>query len=91
MVRVRIMTYFQDHRWYDEFADGKLNDETLALKAKIEGSWRFEMIKYSFNDDEEYITIKESEYLNHSKDSLDAYQEHLRLIDDGWVVTTPDD
>ncbi|GKC59420.1 hypothetical protein Tco_1087018 [Tanacetum coccineum] len=46
----------------------------------------FEMMKYSFNDDEEYITIKEYEYLNHSKDSLDAYQELLRLIDDGWVL-----
>ncbi|GJR74868.1 hypothetical protein Tco_0087233 [Tanacetum coccineum] len=52
---------------------------------------RFEMMKYSFNDDEEYITIKESEYLNHSKDSLDAYRELLRLIDEGWVVTTPDE
>ncbi|GKD29401.1 hypothetical protein Tco_1240179 [Tanacetum coccineum] len=50
---------------------------------------RFEMMKYSFDDDEEYITIKESEYLKHSKDSLDAYQELLRLIDGGWVVTTP--
>ncbi|GKB08311.1 hypothetical protein Tco_0836595 [Tanacetum coccineum] len=146
--------------WYDELADGKLKDETLALKAKIEGSrgyatlgvlkfckwlkscfenfyeieyevlvklqecwWkvnayeiapftqtntgctqenqehkgdpihepsnckvrRFEMMKYLFNDDEEYITIKESEYLNHSKDSLDAYRELLRLINEGWV------
>ncbi|GKA60373.1 hypothetical protein Tco_0759780, partial [Tanacetum coccineum] len=44
----------------------------------------FEMMKYSFNDDEEYITIKESEYLNHSKDILDAYRELLRLIDEGW-------
>ncbi|GJW90401.1 hypothetical protein Tco_0167954 [Tanacetum coccineum] len=52
---------------------------------------RFEMMKYSFNYDEEYITIKESEYLNHSNDSIDAYQELLRLIDDGWVVTIPDD
>ncbi|GJR31734.1 hypothetical protein Tco_1107966 [Tanacetum coccineum] len=151
--------------WYDELADGKLKDETLALKSKIKGSWgdatpgvlkfckllkscfenfheiayevliewvsnpyldtncifgrdyeasnvsctqenqkdnripepsnckvrRFKIMKYSFNDDEEYITIKESEYLNHSKDSLDAYQELLRLINDGWVVTTPDD
>ncbi|GJS19868.1 uncharacterized mitochondrial protein-like protein, partial [Tanacetum coccineum] len=34
---------------------------------------RFEMMKYSFNADEEYIAIKESEYLNHSKDNLDAY------------------
>ncbi|GJX59032.1 hypothetical protein Tco_0290422 [Tanacetum coccineum] len=29
----------QDHSWYDELADGKLKDETLALKTKIEGSW----------------------------------------------------
>ncbi|GKA69651.1 hypothetical protein Tco_0775715 [Tanacetum coccineum] len=42
-----------------------------------------------FDDDEEYITIKEFEYLKHSKDSLDAYRELLRLIDHGWVVTTP--
>ncbi|GJR21370.1 hypothetical protein Tco_0969897 [Tanacetum coccineum] len=123
MVRVGSITYFQGHRWYNELADGKLMDETLALKAKFEGSWgdatpgvmkfcrwlknsfenfhelhyealvklRFEMMKYSFNDDEDYITIKESEHLNHSKDSLDAYRELLRLIDEGWVVTTPDE
>ncbi|GKA94808.1 hypothetical protein Tco_0816846 [Tanacetum coccineum] len=156
MVRVGSMTYFQDHRWYDELTDGKLKDETLALKAEIEGSWgeatlgvtkfcrwlkiyfenfheleyevlvklqecwdyeasnvgctqenqghkdnlitepsnckvrRFEMMKYSFDNDEEYITIKESEYLKHSKDILDAYLELLRLIDEGWVVTTPE-
>ncbi|GKA71458.1 hypothetical protein Tco_0777597, partial [Tanacetum coccineum] len=47
---------------------------------------RFKMMKYSFNVDEEYIAIKESEYLNHSKDSLDAYRELLRIIDEGWVM-----
>ncbi|GJX84258.1 hypothetical protein Tco_0335032, partial [Tanacetum coccineum] len=52
---------------------------------------RFEMMKYSFNDDKEYIAIKESEYLNHSKDNLDAYRELLRIIDEGWVVEAPDD
>ncbi|GJT64665.1 hypothetical protein Tco_1016145 [Tanacetum coccineum] len=52
---------------------------------------RFEMTKYSFNADEEYIAIKESEYLNHSKDNLDAYRELLRIIDEGWVVETPDE
>ncbi|GJZ32367.1 hypothetical protein Tco_0577803 [Tanacetum coccineum] len=166
MVRVGSMTYFQDHRWYDELADGKLKDETLTLKAKIEGSWgnathrvvmfyrwlksyfqnfheleyavlepyaniktewannpyldinrtferdyeasntgctqenqehkgdpipepsnckvmRFEMMKYSFDDDEEYITIKESEHLKHSKDCLNAYRELLCLINEG--------
>ncbi|GKD32627.1 hypothetical protein Tco_1248136 [Tanacetum coccineum] len=200
MVGVRSMTYFQDHIWYDELADGKLKDETLALKGKIEGSWGdatsgvmkfcrwlkccfenfhepeyevlvklqecwwkvnaheitsftriensgrgphanmktewvsnpyldtnrifrsdyeasnvgytqenqehkgdpipepsnykiriFEMMKYSFSNDEEYITLKESQYLNHSKDSLDAYRELLRLINEGWVVTTPEE
>nr|GFB06646.1 hypothetical protein [Tanacetum cinerariifolium] len=39
MVRVGSMTYFQDHRSYDKLANGKLKDETLALNAKIEGSW----------------------------------------------------
>nr|GEU34823.1 hypothetical protein [Tanacetum cinerariifolium] len=101
MVRVGSMTYFQDHKWYDELVDGKLKDETLAFKAKVEGSWgnatpsddptlkpsickirRFEMMKYSFNVDEEYIAIKESKYLNHSKDSLDAYKELLHIINE---------
>ncbi|GJV90803.1 hypothetical protein Tco_1538616 [Tanacetum coccineum] len=53
--------------------------------------WRFEMMKYSFNDDEECIAIKESEYLNHSKDNLDPYQELLYIINEGWVVATPND
>ncbi|GKC20048.1 hypothetical protein Tco_1022198, partial [Tanacetum coccineum] len=52
---------------------------------------RFEMMKYSFDDDKEYITIKGSEYLNHSKDNLNSYRELLRLINEGWVVTTSDD
>ncbi|GKB97363.1 hypothetical protein Tco_0983500 [Tanacetum coccineum] len=51
---------------------------------------RFEMMKYSFNTDEEYIAMKESEYLNHSKDNLDAYRELLQIIEEGWLVATPD-
>ncbi|GJV72353.1 hypothetical protein Tco_1492348 [Tanacetum coccineum] len=39
MVRVRCMTYFQDHKWYDELADGKLKEETLMHKAQVEESW----------------------------------------------------
>ncbi|GJS16576.1 hypothetical protein Tco_0411048 [Tanacetum coccineum] len=188
MVRVGSMTYFQDHKWYDELDDERLKEETLMHKAKVEESWgnatpgviklcawlinsfgnfheldyhvlvklqeclwkinadevvsftrsesyghesyantktekahdpylkinnifdrnynisntstqdnqghdeskedptiepsvckikRFEMMKYSFSTDEEYIAIKESEYLNHSKDNLDAYRELL--------------
>ncbi|GJV66800.1 hypothetical protein Tco_1482309 [Tanacetum coccineum] len=138
MVQIGSLSYFQDHKWYDELMDGKPKDETLTLKIKVEKSWgdatpdnvggstnqifgasnvgstrenqaynehmgnetpeqsvckirRFEMMKYSFSDNEEYITIKESDHLNHSKKGLDAYRELLRLTNEGWVVTTPDE
>nr|GEV72836.1 reverse transcriptase domain-containing protein [Tanacetum cinerariifolium] len=39
MVWVESMTYFQDHKWYDELADGKLKEESLMHKAKVEESW----------------------------------------------------
>ncbi|GJZ57627.1 hypothetical protein Tco_0613121 [Tanacetum coccineum] len=167
MVQIGSMSYFQDYKWYDELMDGKLKDETLTLKTKVEKSWgdatpgvttheiapftqtedfrrgpyvnmktnwthdpylgtnqifgasnvgstrenqgydkhmgnetpeqsvckirRFEMMKYSFSNNEEYITIKESDYLNNSKKGLDAYRELLRLTNEGWVLTTPDE
>ncbi|GJZ03423.1 hypothetical protein Tco_0536698 [Tanacetum coccineum] len=173
MVRVGSMIYFQGHKWYDGLANGKLKEEILMHKVKVEKSsgnttpdWkinahevapftpsesydqrpytnfktkkahdpyldinrifgrnyetinagntqynqeheerrddptheppvckirRFEMMKYSFNANEEYISTKESEYLNHSKDNIDTYRELLRIINKGWVVTTPDD
>ncbi|GKA05498.1 hypothetical protein Tco_0684618 [Tanacetum coccineum] len=39
MVRVGCMTYFQDYKWYDELTDGKLKEEALTHKARIEESW----------------------------------------------------
>ncbi|GJY27363.1 hypothetical protein Tco_0402089 [Tanacetum coccineum] len=39
MVRVGCMTYFQDHKWYDESTDGKMEEEALMHKAKFEESW----------------------------------------------------
>nr|GEV64032.1 putative ribonuclease H-like domain-containing protein [Tanacetum cinerariifolium] len=39
MVRVGSMTYFQDHKWYDKLADGRLKEETLMHKVKVEESW----------------------------------------------------
>ncbi|GJV86703.1 hypothetical protein Tco_1530641 [Tanacetum coccineum] len=39
IVRVGSMTYFQDHKWYDELADGMLKEETLMHKAKVKESW----------------------------------------------------
>ncbi|GJZ45299.1 hypothetical protein Tco_0592895 [Tanacetum coccineum] len=49
---------------------------------------RFEMIKYSFRQDEEYVAIKEDEYedlMNTSKDACRAYQEIFRTMDEGWM------
>ncbi|GJT06486.1 hypothetical protein Tco_0840948 [Tanacetum coccineum] len=51
---------------------------------------RFEMIKYSFGQDEEYVAVKEDEYedlTSTSKDACQAYQEIFRMIDEGWMVT----
>ncbi|GKD81683.1 hypothetical protein Tco_1348522, partial [Tanacetum coccineum] len=51
---------------------------------------RFEMIKYSFRDDKEYVAIKENEYddLTYtSKEAIHAYQEIFRMMDKGWMVT----
>nr|GFD34158.1 hypothetical protein [Tanacetum cinerariifolium] len=38
IVWVGNMTYFQDHKWYDELADRRLKEETLMHKAKVEES-----------------------------------------------------
>ncbi|GJT52978.1 hypothetical protein Tco_0988032 [Tanacetum coccineum] len=50
---------------------------------------RFEMIKYSFGDDEEYVAVKEDEYveLMNTKDAIHAYREIFRMMDEGWMVT----
>ncbi|GJU14861.1 RNA-directed DNA polymerase, eukaryota [Tanacetum coccineum] len=51
---------------------------------------RFEMIKYSFNADDEYVAIKEHECSDHSKTNIDAcqaYRELFRIMDEGWLMT----
>ncbi|GKE27241.1 hypothetical protein Tco_1442625, partial [Tanacetum coccineum] len=48
----------------------------------------FEMIKYSFGQDEEYVAIKEDEYedlTNTRKEAIHAYQEIFRMMDEGWM------
>ncbi|GKD53086.1 hypothetical protein Tco_1286473 [Tanacetum coccineum] len=49
---------------------------------------RFEMIKYSFKDDEEYVAVKEYEYddlTSISEDGCRAYQEIFHKMDEGWM------
>ncbi|GJR82840.1 hypothetical protein Tco_0153625 [Tanacetum coccineum] len=51
---------------------------------------RSEMIKYSFDIDDEYVSIKEHECSDHSKTNIDAcqaYRELFRVMDEGWHVT----
>ncbi|GKB56313.1 hypothetical protein Tco_0912499 [Tanacetum coccineum] len=49
---------------------------------------RFEMIKYSFRQNEEYVGIKEDKYedlTNTSKEAIHAYQEIFRMMYEGWM------
>ncbi|GJR43338.1 hypothetical protein Tco_1311441 [Tanacetum coccineum] len=51
---------------------------------------RFEMIKYSFGQEEEYVAVKEYEYDNSTrtnKDACHAYQEIFCNMDEGWLET----
>ncbi|GJV62929.1 hypothetical protein Tco_1473757 [Tanacetum coccineum] len=51
---------------------------------------KFEMIKYSFDADDEYVAIKEHECSEHSETNIDtcqAYRELFRIMDKGWLVT----
>nr|GEV78757.1 hypothetical protein [Tanacetum cinerariifolium] len=54
---------------------------------------RFEMVRYSFKDNEDYVAIKENEYdylTNTSKEAIHAYQDIFRMMDEGWMVTRMD-
>ncbi|GJU88211.1 hypothetical protein Tco_1300634 [Tanacetum coccineum] len=47
---------------------------------------RFEMIKYSFGEDKEYVAVKENEYddlMSTSEDACRAYQEIFRMMNEG--------
>ncbi|GJT90767.1 hypothetical protein Tco_1079612 [Tanacetum coccineum] len=51
---------------------------------------RFDMIKYLFGQEEEYVAVKEYEYddlTRTNKDAWHAYQEIFRNMDEGWLVT----
>ncbi|GJY03364.1 hypothetical protein Tco_0369304 [Tanacetum coccineum] len=49
---------------------------------------RYMMIKYLFNNDEEYVAVKEEEYDNITitrKEACQAYQEIFWIMDEGWM------
>ncbi|GJT53866.1 putative reverse transcriptase domain-containing protein [Tanacetum coccineum] len=51
---------------------------------------RYMMIKYSFDNDEEYVAVKEDDYDDPTitrEEAYRAYQEIFQKIDKGWMVT----
>ncbi|GJR17092.1 putative reverse transcriptase domain-containing protein [Tanacetum coccineum] len=70
------------------------NEHTLSSKPTHNPSVchvrRFEMTKYSFDANDEYVAIKEHECFDHSKTNIDvcqAYRELFRVMDEGWLMT----
>nr|GFB16584.1 hypothetical protein [Tanacetum cinerariifolium] len=66
MVKIRCMTYFQDH------------------------DWRFEIIKYSFGSEEQFMGIKEQDYENDDgrtkNDACHAYGDIFCKMDEGCGI-----
>ncbi|GJU78882.1 hypothetical protein Tco_1275952 [Tanacetum coccineum] len=68
---------------------GNLFDDTTR-NLPIYEIRRFEMIKYSFGQEEEYVDIKEYEYDDLTRtndDPCHAYREIFHNMDEGWLVT----
>ncbi|GJX56522.1 hypothetical protein Tco_0286419 [Tanacetum coccineum] len=91
--------YKQMRRWniYTNYDDAyEINHEDNESKELCEvhelpmcNIRKYMMIKYSFNNDEEYATVKEDEYddLTITRKECWAYQEIFRIMDEGWMVT----
>nr|GFC12787.1 hypothetical protein [Tanacetum cinerariifolium] len=74
-----------DNETYDERQELCETHELPVCNIRI-----FEMIKYSFGQDEEYVAVKEDEYDDLGRtnnDACRAYQEIFRMMDEGWMVT----
>ncbi|GJT15250.1 hypothetical protein Tco_0873956 [Tanacetum coccineum] len=92
--------YEQKRRWntYTNYDDtSEINEDNNKSKELCEiqelpvcNIRRYMMIKYSFNNDEEFIAVKEEEHDDLTmkrSDACQAYQEIFRIMDEGWKVT----
>ncbi|GJS30760.1 hypothetical protein Tco_0491380 [Tanacetum coccineum] len=92
--------YEQEKRWniytnYDDAYEINHDDnERYELcevrKLPVCNIRKYMMIKYLFNNDEEYVAVKEDEYDNLTvtrKEACRAYQEIFQIMDEGWMVT----
>ncbi|GKD40633.1 hypothetical protein Tco_1260840 [Tanacetum coccineum] len=91
-IRVPYSNYYSNAHDEEEREDKErcyLVDDTTrdASVCKVR---KFEMIKYSFGQDEKYVAIKKFEYndlTRTNEDACRAYQEIFHSMDEGWVVT----
>ncbi|GJW66170.1 hypothetical protein Tco_0118054 [Tanacetum coccineum] len=92
--------YEQKRRWnvytnYDDAYDINHDDNEREELCEVRelpvcNVRRYIMIKYLFNNDEEYVAVKEDEYDDLTitrKEACQAYQEIFRIMDEGWMVT----
>ncbi|GJR37145.1 hypothetical protein Tco_1212829 [Tanacetum coccineum] len=84
---------------YDNYDEGEYENKTheeghelcgiKTRKVPVCQIKRYKMIKYLFNDEEEYVAVKEDEYNDltiTSDEACRAYQEIFRMTDEGWMV-----
>ncbi|GJV07518.1 hypothetical protein Tco_1345174 [Tanacetum coccineum] len=82
--------------YYHNYDDGEYKNETHeeghelcgieTHKVPVCQIKRYKMIKYPFNDEEEYVAVKEDEYDDltiTSEEACRAYQEIFRMMDEG--------
>ncbi|GJY85004.1 hypothetical protein Tco_0499030 [Tanacetum coccineum] len=92
--------YEQNRRWniytnYDDVYEiNHRNNEREELceihELPVCNIRRYMMIKYLFNNEEEYVAIKEDEYDDLTitrKEAYRAYQEIFQIMDEGWMVS----
>ncbi|GJZ05488.1 hypothetical protein Tco_0539281 [Tanacetum coccineum] len=84
--------------YYHDYDEGEYENETHKEGHELCGIKtrevpvcqikRYKMIKYSFNDEEEYVAVKEDEYDDltiTSEEACRAYQEIFWMMDEGWM------
>ncbi|GJY37705.1 hypothetical protein Tco_0424069 [Tanacetum coccineum] len=89
--------YEQERRWniYTNYDDAyEINHENNKKEELCEvhelpmcNIRRYMMIKYSFNNDEEYVAVKEDKYDDPTitrEEACQAYQEIFWIMDEGW-------
>ncbi|GKF24995.1 hypothetical protein Tco_0080889 [Tanacetum coccineum] len=57
-----MMSHVTNKRDYDSYEDNEKEELCEVHKLPVCNIRRYMMIKYSFNNDEEYVAVKEDEY-----------------------------